>query len=494
MGEIYRFRTIKRLLGKEHEELDKQTIYFASPEQLDDPMEGLRDITWAGDSIVWANLLKHYTFCLHYTWLVAQVYGNEETLDVENIPIFERWDEHATPELQELFDEIWRRVDTEVGIRDLATKLANVKHDIRFNELLWYLSTIHFQLLAKIKEVYVDNSLLPESENPTAQALLKPLILTDSNFFDILPKFKEEDFYQDLSSEQQDNFYETLFSISNKIMSELLLAHKYHRYRTFPDCPFEANSRMLIFDFPEIYLNLLEKLLWPQWYTACFARNYNNSSMWGNYAKGHEGVCLIFQTEDSDDGASLALNRVSGFSSNSEGESREFWNLSPMTFNSVNYEDKRGELDFFRSIGRLPLPTIMEMWYTDEAGNISECASHVDSKMDYGPWQRSYWANFQRDITIKTRDWQYEEEERLILYSLLSPELDDSQRELTYEFDSLIGIVFGIKMSDENKLKVMEVIERKCRKLGRREFNFYQAYYSPTDGDIQKREVNIKFV
>ena len=48
---VYRFRTMDNLLG-EHQELKKQEIYFANPEQLNDPMEGLRDIFWRGDKIV----------------------------------------------------------------------------------------------------------------------------------------------------------------------------------------------------------------------------------------------------------------------------------------------------------------------------------------------------------------------------------------------------------------------------------------------------------
>ena len=44
--QVYRFRSMKRLLEDKYQELKKQEIYFASPEQLNDPMEGLRDIFW----------------------------------------------------------------------------------------------------------------------------------------------------------------------------------------------------------------------------------------------------------------------------------------------------------------------------------------------------------------------------------------------------------------------------------------------------------------
>ena len=62
---VYRFRSMEYLLGEEYQELENQTIYFASPDQLNDPMEGLRDIVWNGDKIAWTNFFKHYVFCLH---------------------------------------------------------------------------------------------------------------------------------------------------------------------------------------------------------------------------------------------------------------------------------------------------------------------------------------------------------------------------------------------------------------------------------------------
>jgi hypothetical protein len=52
--EFYRFRRINSLIG-EFEELENQSIYFAEPESLNDPMEGFRDMYWRGDFIVWRN-------------------------------------------------------------------------------------------------------------------------------------------------------------------------------------------------------------------------------------------------------------------------------------------------------------------------------------------------------------------------------------------------------------------------------------------------------
>lgn len=48
MSEFYRFRSAERLLG-EHAELERQAIFFAAPEDLNDPMEELQDVVWVAD-------------------------------------------------------------------------------------------------------------------------------------------------------------------------------------------------------------------------------------------------------------------------------------------------------------------------------------------------------------------------------------------------------------------------------------------------------------
>ena len=445
MGEIYRFRTIEHLLGQQYRELEKQTVYFASPEQLSDPMEGLRDIVWRGDEIVWTNLFKHYVYCLHEAWGDAKIAGNEHTLAMGDFSIFCSYDCYKTSQTQDVFDESWRRALTEIGIGNLANKLANVEHNIRVNELLLYLTIVHFRLLQTINETYVDLGYLAESERATVSQLLGPLMLTDSKFFETLPKVRKEDFYQRLSQEGREIFFEILFEIPNGVLADLLLQHNYVRHRGLPDSPSETNNRILIFEFPNIYLAGIEKLLWPQWYTASFTRIYNNSSMWANYANGHKGVCLIFKTEDLGQGPSLPLNETNDDSRASERNGGELWSLSQMIFRPTSYSEKPREVDFFRSIGTLPLQTIMKLWYTNESGDISACASHIKGVLDYGDWHRTYWGTFERDIGIKTKDWHYEEEERLILSSLFNSVLDSRQRTLTYEFNSLAGIILESK-------------------------------------------------
>ncbi len=92
MTEYYRFRSMDRLIRGDSPELESQTIFFASPEQLNDPMEGLRDVFWRGDKIVWTNLFKNYVYCLHRTYINLKIAGNDFKIDREIIPVWGRWD------------------------------------------------------------------------------------------------------------------------------------------------------------------------------------------------------------------------------------------------------------------------------------------------------------------------------------------------------------------------------------------------------------------
>ena len=72
---------------------------------------------------------------------------------------------------------------------------------------------------------------------------------------------------------------------------------------------FEQNRQLLIFDFPQIYLEQVEQVLYPDWYVACFMKDYRNSSVWSHYGDHHKGVCLIFQAEMAEGATRLPLEK-----------------------------------------------------------------------------------------------------------------------------------------------------------------------------------------
>lgn len=64
-------------------------------------------------------------------------------------------------------------------------------------------------------------------------------------------------------------------------------------------------------------------------------------------------------------------------------------------------------------------------------------------------------------------------------------------RKLKYRFEDLNGIIFGMNTPQEEKHKIIQVIEKKCKATGRNDFTFYQAYYSKRTGTIEKYPMNL---
>lgn len=472
MAEFYRFRSMKYLLGEKYRELEKQTIYFASPEELNDPVEGLRDIAWIGDEIVWTNLFKHYVYCLHQTYFLFRITGGSRKLDACNISIFGRWDDLPTPEAQTLFDDIWMRCLNVPNIQEIIEALANVRRKIKYRELGYYFRPIHPVFLEQIMASYLAHGIISESEMPkltdefpvsaTLELILYSIKLTREAKTEVETEIQLDRAF--LAADMRDNDERIKHQLDN--LTNLTGSLR-------------ENYQLVICDFPKVYLKQLEKLLWPEWYTACFARSYHNSSIWGNYGNGHKGVCLIFESIDKDASHSLELNQDIR---NRSGE---------ITFREVSYDRGMEEVDFFRFIGLSPLPVSKELWYSRQDGEISECTTHIGSECNEDTQQQSYWDDFFfRQITSKTKDWEYEKESRLILHEC-SELYEKDNRALTYNFNSLKGIIFGIKISDVDRLKIIEIIQKKCRDKKRTDFKFFQAYYSQATDEICKHEIKL---
>ena len=65
---LYRYRTIESALL----EPDNGTLYFAAPDELNDPIEGYVKIFWRGDVPAWEGLLKNFVCSLFYQKCVVK--------------------------------------------------------------------------------------------------------------------------------------------------------------------------------------------------------------------------------------------------------------------------------------------------------------------------------------------------------------------------------------------------------------------------------------
>lgn len=468
MNEVYRFRTIDKLLDDKYQEIEKQAIYFPELAQLNDPMEGLRDMVWHGDEIVWQNFFKHYIICLQRFCSLLCIDGNNNALTSEGIDIFLTIEQMHENE-KALLNEIRSSISENTQLDKLIHGIAKHGRRAKFDEVILYLTSVHPDIVRCIFQVYQDKGLMPVFTMPNIKH--QPLITKD--FFSNIHNYESEVINSYLKS-------------STDCMQDMALAiNKSNKI---------DNLGFILVDFLGAYLKRTEDLLYPKWYPACFMKNCNNSSVWGHYAENHTGMCLIFNTTGDGGKRCLPLNSTGGSTTNNNGITRTFRNNKNFPLHEINYKEKPPEIDFFRSIGTLPMNTLLTQWYTDDGGNRSICGSQLSDGMTEDEWRKSHWQNFYQTISFKTKDWEYEDETRLILSSVISDAYSNKEaRTNTYDFSVLKGIIFGIKTSTKNKIEAINIVQKKCEENDRNNFEFYQAYYCHTNGNIQKRPINLQY-
>jgi hypothetical protein len=471
---LYRFRSIEALLGK-HDELRKQEIYFASPSELNDPMEGFSDVFWQGDKIVWENLLRHFLVCLERSFALAMIGGESHRTTWEQIPVIDPGDLRAfTPEHHVMHEMIFEKFFGEPAVVQFIDSLAGREGPIRRRELAMHLTCAHQFTMLTIHEVYQERKLTPvlNPDNAQRSSALKML----QHSVNVITQLKVLKTAQPVGEDD----IESLFSVTGLMSHQMSLIH-FHNQQADLSKP---AINFLAHGFAEGYVKEIERILYPEWYVACFMENCSSSSIWGTYGSEHKGICLRFKTTQQAGRHTLVLNRISGADMNGPVRS----DVS-QPFNKIAYTRELGTIDFFSSIGRLPEPILNKYWYTNAKGERSTSAAAMDSSIEN--WRESYWRNFNIRSTRKLEDWKLEAEHRIVMYSSINDLSTPNARKAVYRFEDLDGIIFGIRTSLEDKLKICRVIEEKCKEKNRKNFKFFQASFSRTKGVIEHHELSL---
>ncbi|HHQ4693661.1 TPA: hypothetical protein ACSP2S_000381 [Aeromonas veronii] len=456
---LYRFRSMDALLGS-HNELEDQSIFFSSPKNLNDPAEGFRDICFNGDVVLWNSLLKNYLVCLARAIVSYSCCG-------ESVKLEDRFDPVVTEDdIPELTRDIWFRIlhgfFKSDYVNELLKKIVDNRKDIRKLELSYYLNLFHPFAASSIFEQLCNKGVF--KSNPYSSYPIEKAKSSIRDFF--------EDFDSLVMKNGGDDEVDIFFLKRQLLIQQFLLLKEYN------DGEQGENKKLIISNFPSMYVKNIEKLMFPDWFTACFMSCSSNSSVWGSYAKNHTGACLIFNAQlDSNGKHYLPLN---GLVVGCDGNTPITRSYS-FEFNEVRYTHKLKPLNFFEAIGVFSAPVFNKQWLVDVNGERSKLAMKFNDD-----WRHQYWSNFHSDITQKSCDWKFENEYRLIL--------DDRSRDyatlnkktlLNYDFKSLKGIIFGINTSHEHKLKAIQILSRKACENNHYDFNFFQAYYCRLTGEIK---------
>lgn len=163
---FYRFRSAEALLGQ-RQELEKQEIYFCPPEDLNDPVEGFKDLVWEGDQIVWRNLLRHYSLCLTQTYLIAMVAGKDYEPAISKAFVFTTQRSLPTPQFKAIYQRICAAFFAAHDLDALPGLLANCPHPLRRDDLEFCLRGVHAVALKTIVKIFREEKVIPPA-NATA--------------------------------------------------------------------------------------------------------------------------------------------------------------------------------------------------------------------------------------------------------------------------------------------------------------------------------------
>lgn len=477
MGNYYRYRSAERLLGRASTEevsstpgeLDDLTIYFASPEELNDPLEGHRETYFHGDIIVWRNLLKHYTLTL-FAMTINVYTGNEEVLQVQINLRPENFPEQSLTLLNETIDTVLACTE----LKSYLDAIASADRSVSRLELSVHLATLHNAVLAHI-----------------LQKLESPLTIPGvQSFRDMLPRVLE--FIAMRSAEIREQGNSSNISDYSKLKAKIN-QQALRAYAARDTDLSKAQIRLLV-GYPDEFCLKLEYLMYPAWHVACFMRTCSNSSIWGSYGDNHKGICLIYKTQKYRGADCLTISNlpfefVKAY--NTGRPKNEYYLLMPLQLPlvEVSYNASYAKPNFFTSLMNGQMEWALSYWYTDEAGNTSACAEWLDQK----PSQifPQYLKDFQKSCTTKTAHWENETESRIILSGL---NWEREEKFARYSFSELEGLIFGINTSDETKVKVIRKIATHCANHRRSDFKFYQARFNDTYSAIEHEHLEyIKF-
>lgn len=473
---IYRIRKISNILG-DNGELKNQYIYFAKPEQLNDPLEGYKDIVWIGDKIVWKNLLKHYLLCLVDIIKVCIDLKEDQCLNEEHINVKLKYDDF-TNTYRRIIDDIYFEFFSHEYINELINMLGSRTAPTRKNELIFLISAIHEYALEIVFKVMKKRKVIDKKifSNKTISLNIEKLklIFKDLDSIYKCSQFSEED-------EKIDLMFKTFREMRNEIKIITLLNEE--------DIEKRDKFYFIYTEFTDKYVKKLAQLLFPQWYTACFMSNCKNSSVWGHYGEGHRGVCLKYRIQHDYINDNFTLNLQLGTSD--AIKKADVNRFIPMKLYKIKYEKKFVEVNFFRSLGHYTFEELKKQWYQDDDGTLSECAEGILTG-GKDEWRKNYWNKHINTVTTKSKDWEYENEYRIILEGDSSSNYSKGEkRQIKYDFNDLEGVIFGINTSLEDKIEIIKIVKNKCKEIGRKNFSFYQAEYNYLKGEIYYTKLDL---
>lgn len=472
MDHLYRYRSLKSLF--DHKELENLSIYFAKPEQLNDQMEKYMNVVWQGDEIAFQGLFKHYIYTLTHLYFAARLKDPKTQIDVENLPVFLDIEVLEAPEMKDVFKAIYDEFFSSPSIAKFPVQMATSKKKFTSDEILWIFRSINLYAYLVVDTVVrtqmCGQDVFKDFELKEVYDSLKNWV-GYAQVLDILTNNK----YSAQEVDKQKMFFVTEQQSYQHYLNKVMFKDKNTH-----------NLSILTFDFPEVYIKNITKVLYNKHCVACFSGTCQNEPMWAHYADNENGICLEYRVTNINGSPCLRLYSV--VRTNPTSDPAKWQVLTGAhweTILPVVYSDEYPEIDFFTSLGMLPMPIIRGFWLCNyDKTQFSSCLK------DYHPieqWRQRYHENSKKHICAKATNWSYEKEYRLFHQDLLTPTSEKPEdRIANYTVEDLESITFGRKVSAEDKRKIIDIISGHC-KTKQHVVKFYDLYYSTITKCLERK-------
>jgi hypothetical protein len=426
-------------------ELENHEIYFASYDQLNDPMENYKNIIWIGGKSLWTNFFKHYLLCLDSLIIINLLSKDNDTLAEKDINPFLTYSELPTDLYRERMDRIYNRFFEYDDIQLFIDFLSDFNEGISKNNLSILLNVIH---------KYAIKVVLEENEIP-------PVKIAEHKY-DIKQFLKS---YAELARNDKSKLeiFKIIFKseISNlEINTALIFKEHINQKWVFPQV-----------NYVDSYLNRIELLLYPEWYTACFMESASGMINWSHYSDGHRGVCLIYDVATAENTNDKFLSLELVYSISNSGVTKKF---TKMNFEKVNYVNRLNNINFFDHLGNVSGRSLSNDWYKD-VEKIDR--DNYDLFSNRNNWREEYWKKNNEIFCSKIYHWEYEKEYRLILCPIAYSYENEEDRKIKYDFSQLHGLILGMKTNIDDKIEIIKRMKKLSNDYNRNDFKLYQAFY-----------------
>lgn len=447
---LYRFRCIDKLIDEKYEELREQYFFFASPDTLNDPLEGYVDFYWKADKIAWLGLFKNYVWQVYRTLESTLLKCSLE--DMKKM-YFTRTEIHLKgTNLSKIRSEIEKRFSAEPIINEISTILGESNKEITQSVLHLVLLLVHDLALFHANQSFESNGI--HVFITTEWLDKKADLITNAQYNQILEAIKG------ILTDEQKAESISIF-IQNIQLNATMWNHNF----------VAENAEILdyiLLDFSQHYVKRVVNLAYSNWHTVCFNHSYSDPKMWSHYADNHAGVCLMFDFESSE---CVQLESL-----DTESEDR----IKQLYIKPIDYTDPPLRINFFLTLGNL---------WGDERGhwfinNDEKSTVLVFILENIEKWREEYWTNFEKRFLRKDSAWAIEREERLVLNDDFYDHSSADKRKYKYDFNKLHGIIFGINTKLSDKKKIIKILKNKCIENNREQFHIYQARYDAKNGSI----------